>query len=268
MTPSSPTGFLNADLTSQAIFSDKGLPVVNSAQRSSLFGASNIAAVVNQIRGSDRSNLLEKDFNAIRRRSTDIAATLNPAMGGSALPTSVTDAMPDSSMGRALRSVIRAIAANGAVGAKRQVFFAWNGAFDMHDDLTKAHGPKLGDMSACMSGFYAAMVALGLQDQVTLFTASDLGRVLVSNCDGCDHGWGGHHFIVGGSVRGGQVYGAWPQTRLGGNQDIGNGIMIPTTSVDQHMATLAKWMGVSAGNVADIVPRIGRYNVQDLGFMV
>ncbi|MEZ5728944.1 MAG: DUF1501 domain-containing protein [Burkholderiaceae bacterium] len=42
--------------------------------------------------------------------------------------------------------------------------------------------------------------AIGAAGDVTTFTASDFGRTGTSNGDGTDHGWGAHHFVVGGAV--------------------------------------------------------------------
>jgi uncharacterized protein (DUF1501 family) len=74
---------------------------------------------------------------------------------------------------------------------------------------------------------------------VTLFTASDFGRTFTSNGDGTDHGWGSHHFVVGGAVKGQDIYGNMPATGLGHELDVGSGALLPTISVDQYGATLA-----------------------------
>jgi uncharacterized protein (DUF1501 family) len=100
-------------------------------------------------------------------------------------------------------------------------------------------------------------VQLGVQDQVTLFTASDFGRTLTSNGDGSDHGWGSHHFVLGGAVQGGNVYGTFPPTTFFANGnlvDIGQGNLVPTLAVDQYAATLARWMGVSNTVMGDVLP--------------
>jgi uncharacterized protein (DUF1501 family) len=111
------------------------------------------------------------------------------------------------------------------------------------------------------------MVSIGLGDQVTSFTASDFGRSLDSNGDGSDHGWGSHQFVVGGAVRGGNVYGTFPDVALGTSTDVGRGALLPTTSLDQYAATLAQWFGVGAGDLGYVSPNLSRFSIKNMGFM-
>jgi uncharacterized protein (DUF1501 family) len=111
------------------------------------------------------------------------------------------------------------------------------------------------------------MEQLGLSDKVTTFTASDFARTLPTNSQGSDHGWGSHHIIVGGAVNGGATYGHLPILAINGPNDTGLGRWLPTTAVDQHAATLARWFGVDEGSLATILPNITRFPTSDLGFM-
>ncbi len=120
---------------------------------------------------------------------------------------------------------------------------------------------------AYFDGAMASLQGADMRKQVTLFTASDFGRTLTSNGDGTDHGWGAHHFVMGGAVRGRDIYGAMPVTGLKHDLDVGSGSLLPTTSVDQYGATLAAWFGLSAGQIADVFPNIGNFGARDLGFM-
>ncbi|MEM1334644.1 MAG: DUF1501 domain-containing protein, partial [Actinomycetota bacterium] len=149
-----------------------------------------------------------------------------------------------------LRMVARLIAAGRDVlGLRRQVFFVGLGGFDNHDGLVAEHRPLLSALDSGLAGFHAAMTAMGAGDQVTSFTASDFGRTLVSNGDGTDHGWGGHHLVIGGAVAGNEVYGDVPVTADDGPDDVGRGRLLPTVSVDQYASTFAGWMGAGSSEL-------------------
>jgi uncharacterized protein (DUF1501 family) len=119
-----------------------------------------------------------------------------------------------------------------------------------------------------MATFYRATVKLGVASNVTTFTLSDFGRTLQpASGAGSDHGWGSHHFIMGGAVRGGDFYGTFPTLALNGPDDAGaEGRWVPTVSVDQYAATLATWYGASSSDLSVILPNIGRFASSDLGF--
>jgi uncharacterized protein (DUF1501 family) len=170
--------------------------------------------------------------------------------------------------------VARLIGASPSLGLKRQVFFVQLGGWDTHaaqlsnaEPTTGTHATLLAQVSQAVKAFYDATVELGVASQVTTFTASDFGRTFRSNGDGSDHGWGSHHFILGGAVRGGDIYGRMPEWAINGPDDTGLGRWIPTTSVDEYSATLARWFGVSPTNLPLVLPNIGRFAKPDLGFM-
>jgi uncharacterized protein (DUF1501 family) len=154
------------------------------------------------------------------------------------------------------------------LGLRRQVFFTALGGFDTHGDQNADHPVLLRNLSKAMDAFYKATVELGVAAEVTTFTASDFGRTLVNNEQGTDHGWGNNQFIMGGAVKGGECYGNYPEVVLGGPNDAyEEGRWIPTTSVDQYAATLAKWFGVSDTDIPLVVPNISRFSTRDLGFL-
>ena len=132
------------------------------------------------------------------------------------------------------------ISARASLSMSRQVFFVSTGGFDTHDDLVADQPGLLGNVSNSIKSFYDALAEIGMENSVTLFTHSDFGRTLTSNGDGSDHAWGGVQFVVGGAVRGQQVYGQYPLLSIGSAQDVGGGRFIPTTSADQYAATLAQ----------------------------
>ena len=168
---------------------------------------------------------------------------------------------------------------NNGFGMKRQIFFCQIGGYDLHtgqtdynnnnpnDVLIGAHTNLLAELSQSMLAFQRAMEQLGLANNVTSFTASDFGRTFPSNGVGSDHGWGSHHLILGGAVKGGRTYGQFPTLAVNGPNDTSTGRWIPTTAIDQYFATIATWFGVDSGNLATVFPNIGRFSSPNLGFI-
>lgn len=220
-------------------------------------------AAMRQLMTESRAQLLEGELNRISARAISSEAVVTSALGGVSLATS----FPATGIGRQLQMVARMIAARSALGQRRQMFFVQQGGYDFHDNLITDQGNRLRELGDAMAAFYQATAALGVANQVTTFTASDFGRALQHNGRGSDHGWGGHHFVMGGAVQGNRVYGQFPTVALNGPEDSGRGALIPTTSVDQYAATLARWFGVPAGSLSQVLPNIGRFSSQDLGFM-
>jgi uncharacterized protein (DUF1501 family) len=139
--------------------------------------------------------------------------------------------------------------------------------FDLHNNLVAQHPVLLAAVDEALNSFYQVTVELGIANQVTAFTASDFGRTLTTNGSGSDHGWGGHHFVVGGAVQGGRFYGTAPSVSVNGPDDVGQGRLLPTTSSDQFAATLASWFGVGSGDLATVIPNIGNFSTRNLGFV-
>jgi uncharacterized protein (DUF1501 family) len=173
-----------------------------------------------------------------------------------------------------LRMVARLIGASPTLGLKRQIFFVQLGGWDTHnaqlnntDPVAGSHAGLLQQISKAVDAFYKATVELGVANQVTTFTASDFGRTYRSNGDGSDHGWGSHAFVVGGAVKGRELFGKMPTLTINGPDDTGQGRWIPTTSVDEYAATLATWFGVSATDLPTVLPNIGRFAKPNLGFL-
>ena len=149
----------------------------------------------------------------------------------------------------------------------RQVFFVSTGGFDTHDDLVADQPGLLSNVSVSIKSFYDALTEMGMENSATLFTHSDFGRTLTSNGDGSDHAWGGVQFVVGGAVRGQEIYGQYPALAIGSERDVGGGRFIPTTSADQYAATLASWFGVQDADLPKVAPSITNFTTRNLGFL-
>jgi uncharacterized protein (DUF1501 family) len=188
---------------------------------------------------------------------------------------------PNTTLGNQLKQIAKLISLNGSLGVNRQVFFASLGGFDTHTgqgayNTNNGQAGLLGQLSQAVGSFYQATFELGLNNQVTLFTASDFSRTFVpgGGMTGTDHAWGSHQFVVGDAVAGGDFYGQYPTLVLGDglDTDAGSGARgrwIPTTSVDQYAATLAAWYGLDLSTYGSTVfPNFKNFGSQTLGFFI
>ncbi len=203
-----------------------------------------------------RVNLFERDVATIHRRSIALNRDLEVALSAQAPFQTV---FPASGLAQQMQAVARMIAARSTLGVSRQIYFVSTGGYDTHSSqaptLTGLHNTLAGAMRA----FYDATVELGVENDVTAFTASDFGRTLAVNGDGTDHGWGGHHFVVGGAVNGNRILGDIPPPEVNHDQDSGSGRLIPTVAVEQFAASLASWFGLTAGEIQDALPNVGSF---------
>ncbi len=168
-----------------------------------------------------------------------------------------------------LKQIAQIIQVRAALGVSRQIFFAGIGNFDTHSDQLPLQGALLAQIGPALAAFYASTQELGVQNNVTSFTMSDFSRTFQPNSNtGSDHAWGSHHIVLGGAVKGGTMYGTFPNLALGGPDDSGsNGRWVPSTASVQYAATLAQWFGVSSAQMATIFPNIGSFASQNLGFV-
>jgi uncharacterized protein (DUF1501 family) len=216
---------------------------------------------------------------AAASRTTDQALRIGEMLGND---VSLASEFPNTTLGNQLKQVAKLIKFNAispSPGLTRQIFFCQLGGFDTHQNQVNTQAGLLTQVSAAIKAFYDSTLELGLERQVTTFTLSDFGRTLQPAGNGAvvgtDHAWGNHHFVIGGAVRGGDFYGVpgpngtvFPVLQLGGPSDTDNrGRWIPTASVEQYAATLARWYGVSEPDIPVVFPNIQRFTTRDLGFV-
>ena len=183
-------------------------------------------------------------------------------------------------LGRQLYQVAKLVQERATVQGERQLFFAQQGGFDTHNEqiaatvLTGEHARLMKTLADAMACFYNAMAAIGMSNNVTLFTQSDFGRTFAPNSsNGTDHAWGNHHLVMGGAVQGGVTYGTYPTLVLQGPDDVGDspwdrqGRWIPTTSVNQYAATLLNWFGATPAQQLTILPNLANFDTKNLGFL-
>ncbi|MGF1467976.1 MAG: DUF1501 domain-containing protein [Sandaracinaceae bacterium] len=199
------------------------------------------------------THLLQRDMQAAMANTLDLNQRFNDAREG--LAPLATD-FGEGPLTASLRAVAETIALRDILGMRRQVFLVAMGGYDTHSnqaqDLPRLHAA----LDRGVTSFFAAMQELGVEDDVTLFTASDFGRSLAINGDGTDHGWAGHHLVVGGGVRGRRIHGDVPVAELGHDHDAGSGRLIPTVSVDQMAAPLGRWFGLDEVELGVALPAL------------
>ncbi len=231
-------------------------------------------AALNDALAMQNGNLFETAFGGVTTRALGASSLVSSVITGASPFTALFNAANNSGLAQHLHMVARLVNAQQSLNLKRQIFFVRVGGFDLHDNQVTAgattsgsHANLLRDISLSLNAFNNALTQIGAQNQVTTFTSSDFGRTYNTNGDGSDHGWGSHHFLMGGAVQGGDIYGKMPTFAIDGPDDTGRGRWIPTTSVDQYAGTLAKWFGVSATDMPVVLPNLGRFASSDLGFM-
>ncbi len=208
------------------------------------------------------SNVLEETYKDMVRGATDNSLQFSAAIADLAEFNTV---FPDSDIGDDLHMVAKTMAARNTLDMCRQTFYLSLGGFDNHDEVLTNHGSLMEELDQAIGSFWDALVEMGLQDSVTLFTISDFGRTLTSNGNGTDHGWGGNAMVVGGAVSGQQIYGSYPDLYLDNPLDTGDGRLIPTTSCDEYFAELALWFAhngvstLSPTELADIFPNLANF---------
>jgi uncharacterized protein (DUF1501 family) len=259
---------------------DRSVGTEIEAINTGVFGSTQSQTIMRRIITRDSQHLFEKEAAAITRRSISASAALKGAalpLGptGVANPTLVYNPFfkqdVENTLAVQMQTVARVIGGSAGLGLKRQVFFVGLGGFDSHSTQMPDHDYRMTLVDHAMGYLDGALANLGGRDvrnQVTLFSASDFGRTFSSNGDGTDHGYGAHHFMYGGAVKGGDIFGTFPASGLGHLWDYGKGVLLPQYAVDQYGATLAKWLGVADSSIADVFPNIARFSQRDLGFMM
>ena len=240
-----------------------------------LFNSMTASTTLRNIVTADNTHLFAKEYSQILKRSVDAQAAFQGAFTAATAMTPTNYLVPSTGQTQAnglaqqLQTVVKVISARNAIGVKRQVFFVSMGGFDTHDNQNMNQADLLARISHAIGYLDTALAnvnGVDMRNNVTMFTASDFGRTITSNGDGTDHGWGSHHFITGGAVNGGEIYGRFPIFGLNNNMDSANNAYLPVNSVDTIGATLGKWFGASATNLDTVFPNLRNFP-RDLGFM-
>lgn len=241
-------------------------------------GSSNPSDVPTRRAAFDALRALDADKVLVRADADTRTSALRTKAQLDTAPNTDFAKIPNTSLGRQLEQVARLVALRDTLGVRRQIFFCQLGGFDTHSNQRGGgQDALLLQLSQALRGFWDTLGDLGVQNNVTTFTLSDFGRTFLpagsGGIVGTDHGWGSHHFVMGGAVRGGNFYGTYPKLELGGSDDADGGSTprgrwIPTTSVEQYAATLASWYGLSASDFPAVFPLLDRFPSPNLNFMI
>jgi len=226
------------------------------------------AAALDQMLATDKNFELVSAAQEVTAGSLQRRAAVNGIVNTTSTTVKSAFAGLSSTVAKQMQTIAKLVEGHQELGVRRQVFFVGLGGFDTHSGQLSTQNTLLGQLGGAVKAFYDATVAMGMADKVTTFTLSDFARTMRANSvGGTDHAWGNHHLIVGGAVRGKAFYGEYPQLIAGGPDDAGSdGRWIPTTSVDQYAATLARWFGVADERLEALFPLMKNFAARDLGF--
>ncbi len=161
------------------------------------------------------------------------------------------------------------VAARSQLGVSRHAFFTSMGGFDTHNAQRGEQASRFRELGPALAAFQKAMDALGVPDKVTTFTF----RISAGHSASTP--------MPAATMRGATTISSWvaacaaarstgkfPNLAMGGPDDAGDdGQWIPTTSIEQYGATLAKWFGVQPTALAQVFPNLPAFAVKDLGFL-
>ncbi|MDH4481144.1 MAG: DUF1501 domain-containing protein [Rhodoferax sp.] len=268
--------FLSGSSVTQYQMGADGPVQIAGLTGSAVYGASAAPAALRRQLAAGGSHPLQAEYTRVLQRSIGTTSVLQAALAGvsvPAIPGTVLSnatggtALDKTSLARQLRMVAQLVGAGPGLGMRRQVFMVSMGGFDTHANQMRDQPAHMAQVAHSIDYFMTALATMGLLNNVTLFTASDFGRTLLSNGDGSDHGWGSHHFVLGGAVQGRNIHGRFPITSLGTSDDVGSGRLLPAYAVSQVAAPLGRWLGLSAGEVATVLPGLANFDAQALRFI-
>lgn len=270
--------FLTGSKAMQYQLNTSGPVRVDALEYKSIHGSQSAVGALRQILTASGNNDYQVEYVRATKRSLDTVSFLQNALTNVPvrdlpsspiiLPNGGLLDLSKEGLARQLRVVAKMIGSAPQLGMKRQVFLVSMGGFDTHANQMRDQPLLMARVAHAVSWFMGALGALGMQDQVTLFSASDFGRTLTSNGQGSDHGWGANHFVVGGSVRGRQIHGRMPTIALRTSDDVGSGRLIPSTGVTPYAAAFGRWLGLSQIETELVLPNATQFDLSSLNLLL
>merc|ERR1712136_209443 len=170
----------------------------------------------------------------------------------------------DDSLRKQFYDVSRLIGARVDRSTERDLFYVRIGGFDHHGNAKEGLNVLFEAIDTALEGFVAEMVSQDIWSNIVVLSTPEFGRTLTSSGDGSDHGWAGNHFIVGGSVSGGQIFNHYPASLVDNDLDLGRGRLIPEHPWESVMVPVAQWLGLDTSQLPTVFPNIENFSSDDL----
>jgi len=251
--------WLRANHTKAYVFDSTG-----TIAFSRLSEGSNIRNSLDKIHDENRLNLLTKAYRDLFKNTLNRNESLESLLSKSSIDIELTI---ENDFSKKLELVTKIIDLRESFSLPRQMFYIGLGGFDTHANQLVSHNNLYNILDKGLKDFNTALKDIGMFDNTITFITSDFGRSVSSNATGTDHGWGGHYFVMGGAVKGGEIYGTMPSLKNDSRDFTKSKRLIPTTSVEQYIATICKWYGLNDTNLNEIFPNLKNFEQRDLGFI-
>ena len=163
-----------------------------------------------------------------------------------------------------LKMAARLVEAAPSLNQNRQVIMVQMHGYDTHDNQDRDLPKLVSALFENLEVFQNDLEMRAVDERVVTFSQSDFGRTPTINANGTDHGWGGHYFVMGSPVNGGQMIGEIPAFDVETDKMLYN-LSIPDISVEQYASNLAKWFGLSGQEILEVFPGLAKFDDVDFG---
>lgn len=134
--------------------------------------------------------------------------------------------------------------------------------FDSHSESPAQVNSIFSESNKALQSFIEEMDKQNIWENVVIIMGSDFGRSISPNSNGgTDHAWGGNYFLLGGSLKGKQILGQYPEyLSRESDQWMSRGRIIPTTPWEYVWHGVAQWMGVLDNNdLSAVLPNMDNF---------
>lgn len=164
-------------------------------------------------------------------------------------------------------------------GASRQIYSLQWGGFDTHTSqrgtstiVNMGQDGQLATVANALVSLQNALAQAKLSNNVAILVNTEFSRTLdPASGAGSDHAWGNHWMVLGGPIKGAQIYGnTFPSLVKGGSDDASpqkRGYWVPQYSSDQVAADLLSWLGLQTSSLTSVLPNLSNFNNKTIGFM-